>query len=169
MRQWFVGMTRDANRSQKDLRDHKFGVFLPKTFERIQEGRKVHARARMRFPGYIFIACEADDTGSAKKCSGMDDSSGSAVLGGAKPVAISPEIIERLRRLEDDEFGAATEIRRPEPRKDLVPGDLVEFAEGKAGIFVGSERGMASVIAGPGIWKVPEGDLKRVEIEKKAA
>lgn len=176
MRQWFVGQTKDWQRAAKDLREQGYGVFMPKIYLRVQEGRKNHARAALRFPGYIFIACEAHETGPISSTRGMDDSGGSALLGGARPVPVHPAIIERLRRIEDDELGLALASKRPQPRNDLTPGDVVVIAGdrghvafGQQGHYLGSDRGVASVLAGMAIWKVAEGDLKRAEPERKAA
>lgn len=173
---WFVGTTKGQQElfAGAQLRQQGYGVFLPKTYLRVQEGRKIHARARLRFTGYIFVSCERDETGPIASTRGMDDSSGSALLGGAYPVALYGGIIERLRAIEDDELAQATSIRKPVARTDLMPGDLVQIdgdkdhvAYGQRGHYLGTERGVAAVLAGIAVWKVAEADLKRVEIDKE--
>lgn len=175
---WFVGTTKGQQElyAAAQLRQQGYGVFLPKAYVRIQEGRKVHARARLRFTGYIFVACELDEVGPIASTRGMDDSTGSALLGGVTPVSLHPRIIDRLRAIEDDELAQAVSIRKPVARTDLIPGDLVQIdgdkdhvAYGQRGHYLGTERGVAAVLAGIAVWKVAECDLKRVEAERKAA
>lgn len=174
---WFVGTTKGQQElfAASQLRAQGYGVFLPKTYLRIQEGRRVHARARLRFTGYIFVACEPHEVGPIASTRGMDDSSGSALLGGITPVSLHPREIDFLRRLEDDELAAATSIRKPVARTDLQPGDTVQIddkdhpAFGQRGQFFAAERGVATIWIGIARVKVPEGDLKRIEVERKAA
>lgn len=174
---WYVGLVKDWQRAQKDLREQGYGVRLPKRYERVQEGRKVHARAYLRFPGYIFIACEPNELGPISNTRGMDSAPGrSALVGGTTPYRLPAGYLERISKIEDDELAAALAVAKPIPRKDLAPGDEVEIAGdrdhpafGQRGHYFASERGTASVLCGAAMWKVPEADLKRVEAERKAA
>lgn len=174
---WYVGVTHGQREFEaaEHLAKQGFGVFLPKSYQRIQEGRKVHARARLRFTGYIFIHCDPGAIGKISSTRGMDDSAGSALLGGASPTALKAEIIAKLRRIEDGELAEAIATRKPTARNDLVPGDLVEIADsdhvahGQRVQYLSSERGIASVLGGMFVWKVAEGDLRRVEAEARAA
>lgn len=178
-RNWYVGTVKDQQetRAAAELRAQGYLVYLPKIHYRHQDGRKIEARTTLRFTGYIFIACEPAEIGPISGTRGMDDSGGSALLGGEIPVPLAASIIETLRSIEDDEYARAVARKKPRPRTDLVPGDLVQFAGdrhhpayGQRGNYLGSDKGLASVLGGVVVWKVPECDLRKVEApERKAA
>lgn len=183
MKQFFVGMTKDQQelRAAAELREQGYVVYLPKIYYRHQDGRKIEARAALRFTGYIFITfdLQLEEHGPISNTRGMDGSDGSALIcdGTRKPIALPSGIIERLRQIEDEEFFRAIARKKPKPRLDLVPGDMVSIAcdphhaaHGRKGRFIGSEGGWAEVLEGWAIWKVAECDLRKIQQpERKAA
>ncbi|WP_298800159.1 transcription termination/antitermination NusG family protein [uncultured Devosia sp.] len=179
-KQWFAGVTKDQQEwvAASNLREQGFAVYLPKIHMRWQDGRKIEARSILRFTGYIFVAfdLQRDPFGQISNTRGMDDSDGAALLGGDRPTPIPASIIEGLRQAEDEEMARALARKKPKPRADLVPGDQVMIAGdrdnhafGRKGVYVGSDRGMASVFIGFACWKVPDWTLKKIEQEVKAA
>jgi transcriptional antiterminator RfaH len=183
MRAWFVGLTKDQQemKAAAELRAQGYTVYLPKHYVRHQDGRKVEARAVLRFTGYIFLAFDParDEHGPISNTRGMDGSDGSALIcdGAGQPQPLPAGIIEVLRAIEDEEFHRARATSRPRPRTDLVPGDKVMItgdrdhaAFGRKGVLVGIDRGVATVFEGWARWQVPAHDLKKVEAkETKAA
>lgn len=183
-KQWFVGLTKDQQelKAAAELRAQGYVVYLPKIHSRHQDGRKIEARTHLRFTGYIFIAFDLalEQHGPISNTRGMDGSDGSALIcsGAGTPIALPRGIIETLRAIEDDELARAIARKKPKARTDLIPGDLVSIAGdrdhpafGARGHYLGSEKGWASVLGGIAVWKVPEVDLKKVELQegKKAA
>jgi hypothetical protein len=177
-RNWYVGTTKDQQetRAAAELRNQGYIAYLPKIHYRHQDGRKIEARTTLRFTGYIFICCEPTEIGPISGTRGMDDGGGSALLGGEIPVGLSHSIIETLRQIEDEEFHRATARSKPRPRSDLTPGDTVQIAGerghpayGQRGSFLGSEKGIASVLGGIAVWKVAESDLKKIEQDARKA
>lgn len=179
-KQWYVGCTKaqQESRAAAELRAQGYLAYLPKIHSRYQDGRKVECRTSLRFTGYIFICCEPtpDEIGPISGTRGMDDSGGSALLGGVRPVPLPTSIIETLRSIEDEEYARAVARKKPRPRSDLTPGDSVTIAGdrshpayGQQGHYLGSEKGIASVLGGIAVWKIPECDLKKVEQQKRAA
>lgn len=179
---WYVGLTKDQQelKAAAELRAQGYVVYLPKIHTRHQDGRKIEARTTLRFTGYIFIAfdLQLEQHGPISNTRGMDGSDGSALIcsGGGIPLALPPGIIETLRTIEDDELARAVARKKPQPRKDLVPGDLVQIAGdrghpafGQRGSYLGAEKGWASVLGGIAVWKVPEVDLKKIEQPEKRA
>lgn len=173
---WYVGCVKDQqeSRAAAELRAQGYLVYLPKIHYRHQDGRKIEARTTLRFTGYIFVACEPGEIGPISGTRGMDDSGGSALLGGEIPVPLPHSIIETLRQIEDEEFHRATARAKPRPRSDLTPGDAVTIAGdrnhpafGQRGSFLGSDKGVASVLGGIAVWKVPECDLKKIEDQQQ--
>lgn len=173
---WFVGLVKDQQelKAAAALREQGYVVYLPKVYARQQDGRKIEARAHLRFTGYIFIAFDLalEQHGPISNTRGMDGSDGSALIctGTGTPIALPRGIIETLRGIEDDELARAVARKKPKPRTDLTPGDLVSIAGdrshpafGQRGHYLGSEKGWASVLGGIAVWKVPEIDLKKVE------
>lgn len=178
-RKWFIGMTKDQQelKAAAALREQKYTVYLPRIFTRWQEGRKIEARVNLRFTGYVFVACGKDEHGPIRNTEGMDGSNGSPLIMGAggNPYMLPPVIIDKLRSIEDDEFARAIERRKPNPRTDLVAGQQVEINKpldpfhGKRGTYLGSERGVATVLLGFMAKEVPDCDLKKPEPEERAA
>lgn len=175
-RQWFVGLCKDQQelKAAAELRAQGYAVYLPKIYTRRQDGRKIEARADLRFTGYIFIAFDLSlDQHVPISCTrGMDGSDGCALIcsGGGNPISLPIGIIDTLRGIEDEELARAKARKKPIPRKDLVPGDLVQIsgdrshpAFGQRGNYLGSEKGWASVLGGIAVWKVAEVDLKKIE------
>lgn len=174
MKQWFVGVVHYGKEytAAAALREQGYRVRLPKKYTRCQEGKRVWAEAILRFKGYIFVESGPLDFGPINHTKGMDDSAGGALLGGATPFVVRPGIIERLEIIQDVEMA---ECVKPEPRLDLREGDQVQIvgdrnnpAYCRQGLFLGAHRGIAEVLEGFAIWKVPESDLRKVE-ERKAA
>lgn len=182
---WYVGLTKDQQelKAAAELRAQGYGVYLPKIYTRHQEGRKIEARAQLRFTGYIFIAFDLarEEHGPISNTRGMDspDGHGSALIctAAGTPIALSAGIIEILRAIEDDELARAVARAKPLPRKDLIPGDLVQItgdrghvAFGRRGHYLASEKdGWARVLEGMAVWIVPEVDLKKIEQQEKRA
>jgi transcription antitermination factor NusG len=179
-KRWFVGMTIDQQeqKAASGLREQGFIVYLPKAFVRYQEGRKIEARSHLRFTGYIFISFDPDRDayGAINNTGGMDGSAGPALIVNRadRPVPLDFEIVEQLRQIEDEEYARAVARKKPLPRKDLLAGDQVQIigdrnspAFGKTGHLLGSHKGLASVLCGMAVWKVPEADLKKVEQPEK--
>lgn len=183
MMQWYVGLCKDQQelKAAYELRAQGYAVYLPKLYTRHQDGRKIEARAWLRFTGYIFIAFDMalDEHGPISNTRGMDGSDGSALICTASgtPIALRPGIIETLRGIEDDDLARAIARKKPMPRKDLTPGDAVQIlgdkenpAFGRKGIYLVTDKGWAEVLEGWVKWIVPEGDLKKFEQpERKAA
>ncbi len=175
MKQWFVGMTKDQKESQacEILWDQGFVVYLPKVYLRQQEGRSIRAESKLRFTGYIFISFdkEKDSFGCINGTRGMDEL---IINGTGDPVALPAGIINQLRRIEDQEFARALARKKPKPRTDLQPGDAVIITAGTAkgvkGSYLGSEKGIGSVLCGMAVWKPDDADLKKIDqAERKRA
>lgn len=183
MRNWYVGLCKDQQelKAAAALRAQSYMVYLPKTYTRHQDGRKIEARAWLRFTGYIFIAFDMalDEHGPINNTNGMDGSDGPALIctAAGTPVALRPGIVEMLRGLEDEDMARAIARKKPIPRKDLTPGDAVQIlgdrlhpAFGRKGIYLGSDKGWAEVLEVWAKWVVAEVDLKRLDQpERKAA
>ena len=183
MKQWFVGMTKDQQelRAAAELRDQDYVVYLPKIYYRHQEGKKIEARSALRFTGYIFIRFDLalEQNGPISSTRGMDGSDGSALIcdGAGKPRAMQPGILETLREIEDEEFARAIARKKPEPRKDLLRGELVKFvgdpdhpAYGLEGTYLGPmARGIGKVLVAFAQWDLPECDLRKVQLQEKQA
>lgn len=183
MRAWFVGLTKDQQelKAAAALREQGYVVYLPKIYLRHQDGRKIEARARLRFTGYIFIAFDLalEQHGPISNTRGMDGSDRSALIcsSAGTPLSLPSGVVETLRSIEDDELARAVARKKPVARKDLRPGDVVMIAGdrshpafGQKGHYLGSDKGWASVLGGIAVWKVAEIDLKKIEpTERKAA
>lgn len=181
VQEWFVGVVHDfqEEKAAAGLHEQGFGVYVPIMYTRRQEGRKIEARPALRFPGYILIRFDPrlDMHGPISGTPGMDDSSGSALLGGETPTMLPAGVVETLRTVERDDFFCARARTKRPPRKDLSPGDYVQVhrpndaaRHGLKGYFVGSDRGIAEVFVGLRCVKVAEVDLKRIDQpERKAA
>lgn len=182
-KRWYVGHCKDQQelKASAELRAQGYLVYLPKLYTRYQDGRKIEARAQLRFTGYIFIAFDLtrEEHGPISNTRGMDGSDGSALIctAAGTPIALRPGIVEALRGLEDEDLARAIARKKPLPRKDLTPGDAVVIdgdkmhpAFGRKGIYLGSDKGWAEVLEVWAKWVVPEVDLKKIEApERKAA
>lgn len=183
---WYVGITKDQQeqRAAAGLREQGYVVYLPKMFVRHQDGRKIEAKAYLRFTGYIFIAFDVarEEHGPINNTPGMDGAEGSALIcygsgEGRLPLALPPGIIETLRQIEDEDLARAVARKKPMPRKDLTAGDMVMIAGdrthpafGRRGAYLGTDKFEARVLEGWAVWRVPEVDLKKIDIaEGKAA
>lgn len=186
MNNWYVGLCKDQQelKAASELRAQGYVVYLPKLYTRHQDGRKIEARAWLRFTGYIFIAFDLaqDQHGPISNTRGMDGSDGSdgsalICTAAGTPIALRPGIVETLRGLEDEDLARAIARKKPLPRKDLTAGDTVQIlgdkdnpAFGRKGIYLGTDKGWAEVLEGWVKWIVPEVDLKKFEQpERKAA
>lgn len=177
MKQWFVGATKDQRESTAaaNLREQGFIVYLPKVHSRWQDGRRVSAHTALRFTGYIFIQFDAaaQEHGPIGNTRGMDEL---LITKAGDPIPLPASIIETLRQIEDEEFARAVARKKPVPRKDLVPGDMVAINNaddpfhGKQGMYLGTDRLVARVLLGLAIKDIAECDLKKIEPpERKAA
>lgn len=179
---WYVGTTHDRQegRASKGLREQGFVVYHPLTFKRVEEGRRVRAEPESRFPGYITIGFDPrfDAFDVIRSTPGMDDSSGSALItSGGVPSPLPANIISKLRQIESEEYFRARQRKKPEPRNDLVPGEIVEIIDsgdaffGMQGTYLESpKKGIARILIGWLPKDIAELDLKKVEpLESKAA
>lgn len=183
-KQWFVGLTKDQQelKAAADLRAQGYAVYLPKLYTRRQEGRKIEARADLRFTGYIFIAFDLalDEHGPISNTRGMDspdgDDGSALICSGGIPVALPAGIIDTLRGIEDEELARAKARTKPPERLDLVPGQKVQINNvrdafhGQVGTYLCSEKkGIATLLIGWWLKEVFEIDLKKVEGPKETS
>lgn len=179
---WFVGIVRPNMdwRAADDLRGKGARVFLPKRITRVEIGRHQEARIDLRFAGYIFIQCSADESGFVAFADGIDGTAhptGLVCEGGNRPLALPPGAVEMYQRIADEEMARALARKRPEPRRDLHLGETVRFigstlhpAYGLTGEFHGSpKRGRATIMVNFRPWEVSEADLERIETPKVRA
>lgn len=175
-KQWFVVTTKHEKDAEAaaNLRAQGYGVHLSKRYERVEQGKRIEARARLRFPGYLFVAFDAgrDQHGPIGNTRGVDEL---LLNGKGDPQPIPAGVVETLRWIEDEEYAKAATRKKPVPRDDLRSGDAVQIdrrdhpAHGLIGEFVAAIKGVASVFVGRRVVSIAECDLKPVKPEKKAA
>lgn len=184
MRKLYVGLTKHQQEyhARRNLWNQTYVSYLPKLYRHPSDPDFGKGGYGLRFPGYIFIACDCDlsEDGPIHNTRGMDSWGGSALLttiiGHGKdarevPWALPKGFIERLRFLEDEDMERALSRAKPEPRTDLRDGDSVVITDpdhkacGYSGIFSRNERGIAHVWIGRMCWEVQDIHLR---IEKQA-
>lgn len=171
-RQWFVATTKPNGDllAAKQLREQGYVVYVAKTFDQVRTGRKFDAVARLRLPGYIFVACGSGEHGPINHTRGV----GSLLLHDGEPEAIRTVLIEKLRGLEDVDFDLARANAEMKERTDLREWDEVIIdgqdhpCFGQKGYFMGTHKGDAKVLIGMGTWPVNMFDLRKVEKERPA-
>lgn len=171
MRDWYVATVKPGGDmlARKNLRQQGYIVYVPKTYEQLRIGRKSEPVARLRLPGYIFLAFEKGDHGPVNNTRGV----GSLLLDSAgNPESLRSRDIARLRDLEDEDFDAARANVEMKERTDLREWDEVIIdgkdhpCLGQKGYFMGSHKGEAKVLIGIGTWPVNMFDLRKVEKAK---
>jgi hypothetical protein len=172
---WFVGLVKYGKEfdAAEEARKTGYCIRLPKRHVRLVVGKKAEARTTLRFRGYIFFEADPDkgELGPINHVRYMDDSSGSAIVGGFKTCALRPGYLEMLERISDLELREAT---AKEARPDIRPGDFVQIigdrnsaAYGRSGVLGDIQRGICEVWEGVVKWKVPECDLKKIEPQEQ--
>jgi hypothetical protein len=185
---WIVGLCRHQHLhvARQELRKQGFGIRLPKFYRHHTHPDFGSARMGLRFGSrYIFICAdlEAGEIAPINHTRGMDDTNrGQAVIGtwageSFRPHVLRPKYLTFLDDLQEAEFAEAVASKAPEPRPDLVPGDVVvivgdrgRLGYGQEGRFEEAHRDKAMVFCGQLRITVDLCDLKKVEQpEKKRA
>lgn len=186
---WIVGLCRHQHLhvARQNLRDQGFKIRLPKFYRHRTHPLYDQGPMGLRFGSrYIFICADlgAGHVRVINHTRGMDDSNrGQAVIGtwteeNFIPHVLRPRYLTFLDDLQESEFAEAIATRAPEPRPDLIPGDLVIIVgeRGRPGYgqearFEEAHRDKATVFCGQLRITVDLCDLKRVEQsqQKRAA
>ena len=118
-----------------NLRRQGYGVYLPKYLRLRRHARRTDRVARPLFPGYLFVAIDADRQGWRA----INSTLGVARLVAAAdaPVTVPEAVIEGLRARERED-GCV----RLEPQRYLRNGDTVRITAGAFESFLGLYEGL---------------------------
>lgn len=174
-RNWFVATTKQnaEETAAGGLIEQGYEIYVPLKYTRQTDGHRVVAKSSLRFDGYVIIAFDlaAEEHGPIGNTRGIT----SLLPHGDRPSALPDNWVPEMRAYETLEFFRAKSRKKPEPRKDLQPGDMVKIDAkddpffGQIGELMRVENYTAKVLLGMLIKEIPEIDLRKVEEEDQRA